>query len=96
MLTGVEKLKDVRKAVKEDNYEVKTNDPYSWVYSLVHHVNKMQEDECFQYTVTAALLATFLAKRTRCVATCNVNLKQIKNKKSFVLPTLILFLLFSH
>jgi len=65
LLTGLQKLKDVRKAVKEDNYDVKQDDPYSWVYSLVHHANKMQEDECFQYTVTAALLATFLAKRTR-------------------------------
>eukprot|EP00088_Acartia_fossae_P017124 TRINITY_DN19695_c0_g1_i4.p1 TRINITY_DN19695_c0_g1~~TRINITY_DN19695_c0_g1_i4.p1 ORF type:complete len:754 (+),score=176.17 TRINITY_DN19695_c0_g1_i4:39-2300(+) len=65
LVTGMERLKELRPRIKAGNYEYSIDDAYSRVYSLMHHADKMKEDETFQYTVTAALLAMYLAKRTK-------------------------------
>jgi len=65
LVTGLDGLNRIKKKVQLDCYLPSVDDPYSQVYSLMHHVDKMQEEEVFQYTVTAALLATFLAKKTK-------------------------------
>jgi len=65
LVTGLEKLKELQSRIKKGSYEYSNEDDYSRVYSLMHHVDKMKEDEIFQYTVTAAMLAMFLAKRTK-------------------------------
>jgi len=65
LVTGIEQLTKLRPRIKAGTYEYSNDDHYSRVYSLMHHIDKMKEDEIFQYTVTAALLAMYLAKRTK-------------------------------
>ncbi|XP_023343918.1 SET and MYND domain-containing protein 4 isoform X2 [Eurytemora carolleeae] len=59
LVTGLEKLVNIKQSIKGENFEYSNDDEYSRVFSLTHHVDKMQ------YTVTAALLATFLTKKSK-------------------------------
>jgi len=52
------------KSARSGSYSASPGDPYSQVYSLQHHLQRMAPDEVFQYTVTAALLLTVLEKNT--------------------------------
>lgn len=61
---GLHKLQSIRAAVKNGSYAYSTEDAYSRVFSLTHHIDKLEEEEVFQYTVTAALLGSYVARRT--------------------------------
>ena len=41
------------------------NDPYHKVINLITHVDNLDAIDLFQYVVTAALLTTYLEKRTK-------------------------------
>lgn len=41
------------------------NDPYHKVINLITHVDNLDATDLFQYVVTAALLTTYLEKRTK-------------------------------
>lgn len=64
LVTGREKLEKIKKAVKAGMYEVSEGDEYSRVFNLQVHIDKLGEDELFQYVVTAGLLAIFIQKQT--------------------------------
>ena len=38
---------------------------YPKLWSLVTHMDQLEEEDLFQYVVTAALLTTFLERRTK-------------------------------
>jgi len=64
LVTGREKLEEIKKAVQAGMYEVREGDQYSRVFNLQVHIDKLGEDELFQYVVTAGLLAIFMQKKT--------------------------------
>jgi len=51
-------------AVKAGTYTSTNCDPYSRVFNLQHHLDRLPAEEVFQYTLTAALLITMLNKNT--------------------------------
>ena len=50
--------------MRAGTYTVSQADKYSCVYNLQHHMDRLTDQELFQYTLTAALLATLLVKHT--------------------------------
>ena len=48
----------------------KQNQPYSRVMQLITHIDNLENQDLFQYVVTAALLTTYLDKRTNFFDSC--------------------------
>ena len=61
---GREHLLSVRARARAGTYTVTRGDGYSSVYNLQHHLDRLSDQELFQYTLTAALLVTLLVKNT--------------------------------
>ena len=45
-------------------------DPYISVLNLVTHIDNLEAEDLFQYVVTAALLTTYLERRTNFFESC--------------------------
>ena len=45
-------------------------DPYIRVLNLVTHIDNLEAEDLFQYVVTAALLTTYLERRTNFFESC--------------------------
>ena len=50
---------------KDEEKTNEDNDPYLKVINLITHVDNLDAIDLFQYAVTAALLTTYLEKRTQ-------------------------------
>jgi len=61
---GRDNLLSIKGAVKSGTFTPTSSDPYSRVYNLQHHIDRLPVEEVFQYTLTAALLITMLNKNT--------------------------------
>jgi len=61
---GRDSLLSIKGAVKAGTYHSTSSDPYSRVFNLQHHLDRLPVEEVFQYTLTAALLVTMLNKNT--------------------------------
>jgi len=64
LAAGRDLLMSIKGAVKAGTYHTSSSDPYSKVFSLQHHLDRLPVEEVFQYTLTAALLVTMLNKNT--------------------------------
>ena len=68
-----------------------------WIYEicsdLMENIN-VEEDECFQYTVTAALLATFLTKKSKFIFPTKSPSQQTEDDTDEDLGTFLTYFLF--
>eukprot|EP00092_Neocalanus_flemingeri_P090332 GFUD01114410.1.p1 GENE.GFUD01114410.1~~GFUD01114410.1.p1 ORF type:complete len:506 (+),score=194.91 GFUD01114410.1:37-1554(+) len=64
LTAGRDNLLCMKGAVKAGTYHSTTTDPYSRVFNLQQHLDRLPVEEVFQYTLTAALLVTMLQKNT--------------------------------
>ena len=62
-------------AVNDETKE--ETDPYHLVFSLITHIDKLEAEDLFQYTLTAALLTIYLAKHTNFIESYLSSLKKI-------------------
>jgi len=62
LVTGISRLLTIRPVIdKEESF----NDEYYKVYSLESHLDDLDPEDLFQYTVTAVLLGLYLEQRTK-------------------------------
>ena len=64
VMAGKDHLLNIKSLVKTGEYKQSSTDPYSRVFHLQHHLDKLPLDEQFQYVLTAGLLVTLLLKKT--------------------------------
>lgn len=62
LMAGLSRLLKFRPQIeKQESF----NDDYSRVFSLESHLDDLEPDDLFQYTVTAVLLGMYLDQRTK-------------------------------
>lgn len=73
LVTGLDRLLQFRKFKQESDYKR--------VYDLVHHVDQLDAEDLFQYTVTSVLLGLYLEQRTNFFASVSGGGQSSANKQ---------------
>ena len=58
---------------KSNELDIERNDRYIDVWNLITHIDNLDSEDLFQYVVTAALLTTYLERRTNFFDTCTLS-----------------------